>query len=276
MRHTRGALLAFALAFAPIPVRAATLELPSAWVAPPSSGGGAAVPWEGVLLPLGESGLSVAFRNDQDFLYLRVRTSDPETRRQLFVTGLTIWADGRGKSKRDFGVRFPLRRTSFRGREGAPGDGPAADEARGSDELELIGPGEDDRIAIPAAEGDSVRATLDASPDVLTIEVRLPLHPTSEHPLSVGAAPGATITVGFESEKPRRSERETEGRGGFRGGMGGGGMGGRGGGGGMRGPGGGGGPDGMRSGGDRRPATPKPIKLWTRVALAAEPPSPAR
>lgn len=276
------------VALLPFPAWGAVIDVPSAWLATPPAEAGGKVAWEGIVLPLGDSPLSAAVRNDRDSLYVRVRTSDPEAQRRIRMTGLTVWVDHAGKEKRGFGVRFPIgsgagggRRGGFpgapgEGTSGSPDGGPRSDPAAAPSEMELIGPGENDRIVVPASGGGGAWARLDANGDILTVELRFPLHATDDHPLAVGSAPGGTISIGFEAEKPRRAGGG-EGRpeGGAPGGMhGGGGMGGPGGGtgghgGGMGGPGGG-----HRSGAMRgnEALLSTAIKVWTRVTLAQEPP----
>ena len=273
MAPIRGALLASVLALSPALTRGAEPGIPSTWLPSSQPVDGGTAKWEGLLVPLGDAPITVGVRNDRDFLYLLVRTADADTRRQLLMTGLTVWANGAGKTKRGYGVRFPAGQ-----RSAAPGDGtgdPAADAARSASELELIGPEEEDRLRLSLSQSDLVKAALDALEGILALELRIPLHPTEGHPLAIDAAPVATIALGFETEKPKRPGPEE--RGGPGGGMGGpggmgGGMGGEGRSGGRGGPGGPGGGRGMRGGGAGRPAMPKPLKLWTRVTLAGEPP----
>ncbi len=279
-RSFDAALLAF-IALLPLPSLAAVIELPSAWLATPPDGPAGTVAWEGIVLPLGDSPLSAAVRNDGDSLYVRVRTSDPEAQRRIRMTGLTVWVDKAGKGRRGYGVRFPLGPGPASHRDvrpapggGAPGEAAPPDPSAGSSEMETIGPGEDDRMTVPAASGSGAWARLEQNGDLLTLEIRFPLHGTDDRPLAVGAAPGATVAIGFETEKPKRPEG-SDGRpeGGSRGGMrGGGGRGGPGGGmeggmGGRRG-GHGGGPGGMRG---PEASMPMSVKVWTRVTLATAP-----
>jgi hypothetical protein len=294
-RSFDAALLAFFALF-PLSSLAAVIDLPSAWLATPPAAPGGRVAWEGIVLPLGDTPLSAAVRNDADSLFVRVRTSDPDAVRRIRMTGLTVWVDRAGKSRRGYGVRFPLGGPRGMGGgmppgeggggfargerpEGAPARGASPDPAVIAAEMELIGPGEDDRLTVPAVGGGGAWARLEEASNVLTLEFRFPLLATDEHPLAVGAAPGGTIAIGFETEKPRRPEGG-DGRpeggppGGMHGGGGpGGGMGGPGGG--MGGPGGGMGGPGMRppGGGMRGPegAMPKAMKVWTRVTLATAP-----
>ena len=252
-----------------VPAWAATIDLPSAWLAVPPTETGGRVAWEGIVLPLGDTPLSAAVRNDRDFLYVRVRTSDATARRQISVLGLAVWVDGTGKSKKKYGVRFPVGSVSFDSKSGGSpfGESPAP-VAPNTHEMQLIGPGEDDRVSVPAAGSGGASAKLEQDGDVLTLEMAFPLRRTDERPLAVGAVPGSTITIGFETEKPRLpGGGDGPPAGGPPGGMGrpGGGMGG---------PGGGRGGAGGMHGGEGRPSMPKQIRVWARVTLATEPTAP--
>lgn len=256
-----------------LPAWAATIDLPSAWLAVPPTETGGRVAWEGIVLPLGGTPLSAAVRNDRDFLYVRVRTSNATARRQICILGLTVWADGTGKSKKKYGVRFPVGVESFDGKRGGSpfGESPA-DVVPNAHEMLLIGPGEDDRVSVPAAGSGGASAKLDLAGDVLTLELAFPLRRTDERPLAVGAVPGSTMSIGFETEKPHfRGGGDGPPDGGLPGGPPGG-MGRPGGG--MGAPGGGKGGRGGTPGGEGRPSTPRPIKVWTRVTLATEPTAP--
>lgn len=90
--HSLASLLA-------LPACAGTIDLPGAWLAVPPAATGGRVAWEGIVLPLGDTPLSAAVRNDGDVLYVRVRTSDPSARRLILFLGLTVWVDVPGKSK---------------------------------------------------------------------------------------------------------------------------------------------------------------------------------
>jgi len=251
-------------------------------------------------------------RNDADYLYLCVKTSDLKTIKMLRMAGLTVWANGEGKTQRGFGVRFPVRGGPWmRGEGGQPGRGlddrgpggppegdrppgpPAGEGARtGADrpptEFELIGPTDEDRLRVQASGDERVAVALGDDAGVTVLEYRIPLKPTDMHPLAIGAAPGAAIALGLETEKPKTSEGRGAHGGGSHGGEGGegpsgggpgggygGGYGGHGGGfgGGYGGYGGGhhGMEGGMREGGREMGS---PIKLWLKVTLATAPTAP--
>ncbi len=281
--------VALALALLPALGQAKDLQIASSWATSQVKTDGSAGDWAAVLKPLGDPPIVIGVRNDADFLYLCVRTSDLKVKRQLGIAGLTVWANGEGKTQKGFGVRFPVRRgprmRAGGGAEDRPqgspptGDGGRADGlGRGPAEVELIGPTAEDRLNVQPGGDEPVEAALGDDAGVTVIEYRVPLKPTETHPLAVGAAPGATIALGLETEKLKSEESRTErprggegGEGGPGGGAGGG-YGGRGGyGGGPGGMGGGFGGGRHGAGGGMREAGREagtPIKLWLKVRLA--------
>ena len=270
------------------------LQIASAWAAAPAKVDGTAGDWSALLKPLGDPPLVIGVQNDAKFLYLCVKTSDLKTKKQLGMVGLTVWANGEGKSQKGFGVRFPAA-GGPRGMRPEGGPPPAApgEEAeapgvgRPPKDFELIGPTEDDRLRVQPSGDEPVAAAIGDDSGVAVLEFRIPLTPTDEHPLAIGAAPGAVIALGLETERPKMREgRGGEGSEPSGGGHGGGPSGGGPGGGTGGGPGGGygggrggmgGGFSGGRHGGGMHESGREigsPIKVWIKVTLAA-PPAPA-
>ncbi|HUK12655.1 MAG TPA: hypothetical protein VLW17_05065 [Thermoanaerobaculaceae bacterium] len=291
-RRWRWSCGAAVLALLPAAAFGKDLVVKSAWAGAPVKVDGTADQWAGHLEPLSDLPILLGVQNDGSYLYVCLKTSDPKVKAQIAHTGLTIWVNGAGKDSRGYGARFPIgggfRRQRGGGAAPAPtpegGSSPPA-PALNADDVELIGPTDEDRFRVPRLNADPVRAALGDDSGVTVIELAFPLKPSEDHPLAVEAAPGATVAVGFETERPRRQRptpgaggdgSEGEGRGGGGGGYGPGG-GGYGGGGGFGGRGGFGG--GRHGGGGRGSwgeggEMPKPIKLWAQVVLAAPPAAP--
>ena len=140
------------------------LQLSSAWAPAPVKIDGTADTWSALLKPLGDVPMVIGVQNDRDFLYLCFKTSDVKLKKELAMVGLTVWADGTGKAKKGFGVRFPARRGPGGMRaeggpqgarpEGGPPAPPQADERSGleaahpAEDIELIGPTKEDRLRV--------------------------------------------------------------------------------------------------------------------------------
>jgi hypothetical protein len=234
-----------------------------------------------VLTPFADkTPFSIGLRNDGEFLYIVLSSSEPSERMQLAMRGLIVWFDQKAGTKKQFGIKYPVIERGAGGFGGRPGGygrsgggtgggyggpdrggqprGPDFDPAKDSRwaRLEVLGPGKDDVRSLLIDQTPGVEVRIGDVEGSLVYELKVPLTASAEHPYAIGAAPGAAIGIGLETPDvaggPSRSR------------FGGVGMGGRGGGmGGDR-------PGGM--GGERggfKP--PKPLKVWTTAQLASGP-----
>jgi len=282
--------LAAVVAAVAIAVAAEAQRIDSAWSAEAPAIDGRLPDWSSPLVTLGSTPVSLGVRNDGEFLYVALASSEQATRTMLGAAGFTVWFDPAGKDKKSFGITVPPTMTGGpgmrgRGPGGAPPDQSGQPPAESGQEggpagpkgpavgtitsIEVLGPGKDDKRRLELAYARTIGLDVAArlAEGVLVYELRVPLPVTEAQPYGVKSAPGATIGLGIESTKlqPPGGRGEEGGRSGMGGrppGGGGGGMGGgqRGGMGGLP-PGGGG--EGMRE--------LKPIKAWTVVRLAKPP-----
>ena len=286
-----------------VAIAAETLHIDSAWSADPPAVDGKLTEWSSPLVTLGQTKLSLGVRNDGQYVYLALASSDQATRMMLGAAGFTVWFDPAGKDKKAFGVTVPPtiaggRGMVGRGPGGGPGGGPPeqgapaepGQEAREGQpggqsgpaigtitSIEVAGPSKDDRRRLELAYARTVGLDVVArlAEGVLVYELRVPLPVSASQPYGVKSLPGATIGLGIETNQLPRPEGRGEEGGRGRGGMGGGPPGGGGMGGGMGGGGMGGGPPGMGGGppegGRGGMREMKPIKAWAVVRLAAPP-----
>jgi len=293
-RRLRSAWLLMALAAVvaavAIAVAAEALRIDSAWSAEAPAIDGRLPDWPSPLVTLGSTPASLGVRNDGEFLYVALASSEQATRMMLGAAGFTVWFDPAGKDKKSFGVTVPPTMTGgpgMRGRgqppaepgqEGGPA-GPKGPALATITSIEVLGPGKDDKRRLELAYARTIGLDVAArlAEGVLVYELRVPLSVTEAQPYGVKSAPGATIGLGIESAKlpapdGRGGEGGRSGMGGSPPGGGGGGMGGGMGGGGMGGGGQRGGMGGLPPGGGREGMREiKPIKAWTIVRLAKAP-----
>jgi len=298
-------VLAGAAGTGAIAVAADTIRIESVWSTEAPAVDGKLTEWSAPLVTLGSTPLSLGVRNDGQFLYVALASSDQAARMMLGAAGFTVWMDPSGKNKKSFGITVPPAMAGgpgMRGR-GSGGGPPAQPGQEGRQEppqggpggpdgaaigtitsIEVLGASKDDKrrfeIAYARTIGLDVAARM--AEGVLVYELRVPLPVSEAQPYGVRSAPGATIGLGIETGQlpgpGGRGEEGGRGRsgmgGGPPGGGGGGGMGGGMGGGGMMGGGGGqtGGIGGGPPGGGREGMREmKPIKAWTVVQLAKPP-----
>ncbi len=275
--------LALALAVAALVAASASevQKIGGKWAAEAPKIDGDHAEWSGSLSVLGTTPVSIGVKNDGEWLYLCVVTSDPGTRTLLTRGGFTIWWDPAGGEKKAMGIMMPPLVTGtpvYRqeppddGRP--PGDGASRRSVRMVEPIvyiEAIGPGKDDRrrYEMDYANKIGIEAAAGQPEGSLVYEFRIPLAATGSQPFAVQSGPGRAIGLRFETgEMPRgggggrEGERPGGGHGGYSG------IGGRGG---MGGYGGGYGGYGGGSRSEYGAPQAKPVKLWTVVQLAAPP-----
>ncbi len=243
----------------PALVEGAGLQVASAWAPAPAKVDGTADTWSPLLRPLGNLPMVIGVQNDADFLYLCFKTSNPMLKKQLLSTGLTVWANGKGKSNtiKGFGVRYPLEKVKAKKEHerGLPAPTPAEEGsaprvAPPPPEFELIGPTEDDRRRVEFADDQPVAAALGDDSGVMVLELRIPLKSSDALPLSMGVTPGTPIALLLATvpprEKPGKVWADNVGRHGM-----------------------------PRERDENAPEMPFPISLWLQVTLATPPAPPA-
>ena len=292
MTSLRSAMLpAFVIGIAAMAAAAETLRIESVWSTEAPTVDGKLTEWSAPLVTLGSTPLSLGVRNDGQFVYVALASSDPATRMMLGAAGFTVWMDPSGKNKKSFGITVPptLKGLGMRGRgagggpsgqdgqppdsqsappQGQPGSSgqegqkdPAQTGPGGSagppigtiTSIEIAGASKDDRrrFELTYARTIGLDVAARAAEGVLVYELKVPLAVSEAQPYGAKSSPGATIGLGIETAELPKPEGRGGEGGPGRGGMGGGPPGGGGGGGGGMGGGMGGG--GMMGGGGGQP-----------------------
>jgi hypothetical protein len=213
-------------------------------------------------------------------MYILLTTADPSLQRQFSGLGVNLWFDSSGGSEQTFGIHYPFHmggrrqfpsgdeRSDF---EGGQGENPRTMEVMSSD-MEILGPGKDDRMIVPLAEAKDIQLKMSTATGQLVFELQVPLVRDPQHPHGIGASIAGNVGVGLETPKfdpAAMHERMGDGMrppGGDGGGMS------PGDGGGMYpgGMGGGRGGRGGHAGGGQRPNAPASVSLWATVKLAGK------
>jgi hypothetical protein len=267
-----------------IAVAAETLRIESVWSAEAPTVDGKLTEWSAPLVTLGSTPLSLGVRNDGQFVYVALASSDPATRMMLGAAGFTVWMDPSGKNKKSFGITVPPTIAGGRGMRGrGPGGGPPPDQSGAPAQpgqegqkdppqggpggpggpavgaitsIEVAGSSKDDKRRFELAYARTIGLDVAAreAEGVLVYELRVPLAVTEAQPYGVKSSPGATIGLGIETSQPPEPRGGRFGGAGAKTGTGGDPTGGGGGGrGGLPPPGmGGGGAGGMGGGGGQR------------------------
>ena len=145
LRRLRSAWLLMALAAVvaavAVGVAAETLRIEGAWSAEAPAVDGKLVEWSSPLVTLGSTPVSLGVRNDGQFLYLALASSDQATRMMLGAAGFTVWMDPSGKEKKSFGITVPPAVAGAPGMRGRGPEGPQEPAVGRLTSIEVIGPG---------------------------------------------------------------------------------------------------------------------------------------
>jgi hypothetical protein len=159
-----------------------------------------------------ESDFVYGIRNDDEYLYVFLKTQNRSTQIQILGAGLTVWFDAEGGKHQTFGIRYPL------GRKETPQDfHPDADaeqmlsvmdQAMG--ELEVLGPKSGDVQRFPAFGAPGIRAKIGRNRDALTYELQVPLKNTPRHPFAINDISSNRIGVEFETGEFKHGKTKGE------------------------------------------------------------------
>ena len=238
------------------------INVASLWRARTISIDGSDSDWSDMLMYFKDANISLGLCNDEHDLYLCFITTDPTTERQIVGSGFTVWIDSTGGSQKTFGIHFPLGFRASREEQAQRGTEEDNPEFAGpllqrmTSELELLGPGKDDKVRMAAPGSGGVLVQLSRSADRFVYELKVPLSRTPDDRFAVGAGAAKAIGLGLEVTPPgsnRRTMADGEGQEG-------------------RGRGGrrfGGGSRSERPASDVRGSS-QPLDLWMKVALATK------
>ena len=262
------------IALASISGCGSSTEIPSFWNNNEVVVDGNGAEWKSNTFYLNDQHVTIGARNDQNFLYICLMSSESQFRRQMVGAGLTIWfeADG-GMGK--WGIHYPI---GFAGQGKPPQDDNQEREGSQEDrdqmmqaalqQLEILGPGKDDRQQFSTLQQmPGIEAKIGNGTNSVVYELKVPLHKSKDYQYWIGPENLSTVKVSMETGNFERGKRQSMSSSG-EGGEGGEGGGGYGGGGGRRG--GGGGMGGGRGGGGRKQGSaPSQFKFNANIRLAA-------
>ena len=176
--------------------------------------------WQGALKRIRGQEVAVGVMNDDAYLYVTLSSPDRRTMLQVMRGGFTVWFDPRGRQRKVLGVRYPLGAAALGLEDDGwrrPARGQRPDPARllesmRSSELfvEVSGPGKADLAHVPLNSEGGIQVAIGWSTyGQFVYELRIPLAPGDASPHAVGAAPGQTIAIGFETGGTARSGGRT-------------------------------------------------------------------
>ena len=230
--------------------------------------------------------LLASFRNDDNYLYVYLTSTDNSLRRELLLRGMTIWFDPSGGTDKKMGIKFPVGvdPTQMRLAMRSPDEETRShgDRTEFNDriketlnQIELLNDGGETKLRTTVTGGDhGISARLDDEDGSLVYKLKVPLKKFTANTFYVDTQPDKPLGIELESNqvdlkemREKSGDKSGEGRG--RGGVGiGGGEPGEGGEGDY--PGGGGFPGGgmHRMGGMRGSNGPTEFDMWIKLDMA--------
>jgi hypothetical protein len=275
--HRRLSALLF-LFLLPLLAGCSSIVLESRWREGQTTIDGVGAAWRDTLVLLDDKKTFLGLLNDNDYLYIRIVTTNRDFEGQIVRQGLTWWFDRDGGEKKQFGVRFPLGIGRSSEMREFRRDRNEKQQRRRRDsifvpvnDLEIFGPDEGSQHRMTFAQATGIDARFRTSLDTLTYTLKVPISSSGYFPYTIGSTPGTMVGIAVETLNTGGAGRASEGEG-DEGGRRGGGYGGRGGYGGSFGGRGGFGGGGFGGGRPGASVQTKPFSQFVKVRLATSPP----
>lgn len=173
---------------------------------------------------LGDSSVTLWSEHDNNYLYLAVRSRDPEYREDFRRAGITVWVDLNGGKSKDLEVLFPaLTSVRFNRNQGGFWQSYTAEEKALVEEklkkqekgVLVIDHKGDKQQVFPAGTSGEFDAASDISKGVLVVELQIPLH-YNDSTLHIDLPPGQKkigVGIGMGYHRPGVASNSHYGRG---------------------------------------------------------------
>jgi hypothetical protein len=203
-----------------------SIDLGSKWADEPVQTDGSADQWKGKTTYVKEGGLLIGVQNDSDNIYIALTTSDPASKQQIIMRGLTVWFDTQGGDNKTFGIKYPIGARDMglmnlrKGQDENNGNNQdwleqMEDNAVNSTTLEVMN-SDDDGMKMELADASGVTVKLTRSNDVLIYELKIAMKESAGTRYSIGINSIRQIVgVGFETgvQEENRKNGDNEQRG---------------------------------------------------------------
>jgi hypothetical protein len=177
------------------------LKLTSDWQQGKMNIDGTDTEWQRGLYYDNESDMLYGVRNDDQYVYIFLKTQNRSTQKQIMRQGLTVWFDRENGKNQTFGIKYPMSR-----QETHAGFSPDSSEEKlhtfldqEFPELEIIGPKKEDIQRFSTLESPGIRIKLGRTREALVYELCVPLKKTAEHPFAIEPISAHSIGIEFET-----------------------------------------------------------------------------
>jgi hypothetical protein len=185
-----------------------SLKLSSTWQQGDIVIDGSSMEWQRGLYYDKESDIVYGIRNDDDYVYLCLKTQNRTTQMQIMKAGFTVWFDANDGNDHSFGIRYPLARQDVHSEFGPESD----DEQMHSTieqallELEIVGAQKEDVQRFSTLDVLGIQAKIGRSQETLAYELRVPLRKTPHTPFAIGVTSTNRISIGLETKEFNRDK----------------------------------------------------------------------
>lgn len=150
-----------------------------------------------------ESDFVYGVRNNDNYIYVFLKTQNRSTEMQIMRQGLTVWLDKEDGKNQIFGIKYPL---SWQETHTVLSTDTSEEKLnrfldQAFPELEIIGPTKEDIQRFSALEAPGIRVKLARTRESLVYELRVPLKKTSKNPFAIEPISGRRIGIEFEAGK---------------------------------------------------------------------------
>ncbi|MBN1940340.1 MAG: hypothetical protein JW843_12200 [Candidatus Aminicenantes bacterium] len=187
-----------------------TMDVKSVWTGTEIKIDGRADDWQGGLVEVKGTGVSLGVRNDDRFVFLCLKAEDQRTAAQVLRAGLIVWFDPQGGAEKTLGIHYPLAADLValvaRSRGTGEQDPAALRERRQAlaerrEEIEILGPGRDESIQLRREELKGIEVAFANAGGVFIYEIKVPLTTVPDSPYAVVPVSGNRIGIGFDSPR---------------------------------------------------------------------------
>jgi hypothetical protein len=184
------------------------IKLTSDWQQREMNSEGTEAQWQRGLYYDRESDVVYGVRNDEQYVYVFLKTQNRSTLMQIFRNGLTVWFDREDGKHQTFGIQYPMgrkeARTGFVSDTNEEKVQPFLDQE--FPELAVLGPKKNDVQRFSALDAPGIRVKLSRTHETLTYELRVPLKKTSEQPFAIDPASSSRFGIEFETGEFNRDQ----------------------------------------------------------------------
>ncbi|MGA3285897.1 MAG: hypothetical protein ABSD46_00565 [Bacteroidota bacterium] len=201
-------LCGFLIAAAAFSGCSSSLKLSSAWRQEDIVIDGSDTEWQRGQYYDKESDIVYSIRNDDDYVYLFLKTQNRTTQMQIIRAGFTVWFDADGGNDHSFGIRYPLARQDARLEFHPESDEEQIHSAfeQAVLELEIVGAQKENVQRFSTLDVPGIRVKIGRSQEALVYELRVPLRKTPHTPFAIGVTSENRIGIGLETEEFNREK----------------------------------------------------------------------